>query len=1283
MKSKMLGALALFTLIGALFVMQSAASSPPTADAATGTIHALNVGTCLTTDLATFGKEDCALAGEGAVVDWEVREEVEEVSTLYATYAFDPKTASNEPRVIVQDADLIKISISDSGRDKRTGVLVKGEGHDDLGANDEADGIVVVRKLLDAQDIASDSVDFENTDVTSGGVELTVQNAEETNRAHINSSGNRTLNFAGDDAGDDTYKFKPMDIGGTIRFFGCATDDANCVLSVADGGTNDTKPSNDLVDVTSYLEIDEDGSSGSTGDNGDTAPWMSVNASVPSTVDIVIYAVYYETSDRETLDGGQVFSSCSSGELESTDNGDEVIPKPGTDATPINTEWKCVTKDAQGDVTAASEADTENESTDVVFTEDEIEDNDALTVLAKADGDQQSVDLYLTETGRFSGQYVGSLRLTDANGDGSVKDDPGTTTDETASRDDWGREVIDGDASVEAVLGVSSGPVTIEYRDTDGRTRTLRIEIDNQPPAISITNPVHGTSSDDHTPDYNGSIEDTDSGIVSDSFRLVVDNKIDGTDDGATNADFALEGKVPDARNVVVSADARTTGIVSHASDYYGYSDAAHVVGVAWPDMMYNLGRESCSNQPVCHIKADRHDDGANTATFSDSIRLNLQDGTKGPAETRDREYQVDFQAFAMDRAGNIGFSDSDSANPRFIRDLGTAESKRDKQWKAFGYYSAHIITLDEKDPEVKPDRSATGFYGADSNGKMIVDRSGVMVVFDGPIDSSSVTTDTFAVDLDEDTAATVTDVDVEKNYVFLKLADMLDSDATPMVEIAVGGKVEDMAGNETFANEFEQFTLQDGITPQLTVTLSGGSGTGTGSEGAGKLTKDQMTVHIESDEELQGTPRVAVVCSDLSWIIEEDETKVSYDIDDYVGNRSGAFSSIPTETPTTQMPKATNTDAAGKTYGYTCDYDADDDNFEDDYAPDPDNSLKRTGNNWEYTWQNPSGPARMLENELLTAVVFARDRSRYYDADGNDLQNWGSASAEFKLDTTLQAPTGDGLQPGDGDMVKESRPFVLIEFDEPTTVTLESVELDDVEIKDDFERPQDNRFVYWPASIAQGDHEVEVEAVDAAGNPVFFEYNFEVADRGDFLINLLAGWNAISVPADPVDTAIGAVFTDPSVDTVIGWDTQGWRIAVRRDGVWESNQKYAALNEIRARYGYWVKSRNFVRQPVELRGPVSRTDGGNPGLISIQTVPGWNFVGVIDQDGDQTEDDFSNSLQGSDGQLVTASEYLGQNYVRAYTWDATFNRFDVVRPIDAMKIGAGVWVYYEGGIAP
>ena len=338
---------------------------------------------------------------------------------------------------------------------------------------------------------------------------------------------------------------------------------------------------------------------------------------------------------------------------------------------------------------------------------------------------------------------------------------------------------------------------------------------------------------------------------------------------------------------------------------------------------------------------------------------MNLQDGNE-QAPTRDREYQVDFQAFAMDRAGNIGFSDSDPSNPRFINDLGEPAGERNPG-NVFGYYSAHIITLDEKDPEVKPDRSATGFYGTNSDGNMIVDRSGVMVVFDGPIDASSVTTDTFAVDLDEDTAATVTDVDVEKNYVFLKLADMLDSDATPMVEIAVGGKVEDMAGNETFANEFDQFAVKDGITPRLTVTLSGGSGTGTGSESAEKLTKDRITVHVESDELLQGSPRIIVACSGISWNTMSGDTKVSNDIDDLVANRSGAFTDRPSETPERETAPASKADAfaASAYYDYTCGYDVNEDKFDDDYAIDDVSSLNRSGTTWEFTWQNPSGDAQ------------------------------------------------------------------------------------------------------------------------------------------------------------------------------------------------------------------------------------------------------------------------------------------------------------------------------------
>ena len=150
MKSKMLGALALFTLIGALFVMQSAATSTPRADADTGTIHALNVGTCLATDSEIFEEAGCMLSGDGTAMNgqpalkWEVRKEVEQVSTLYATYAFDPKTASDEPRAILQDSDLLKISIADPGRDKRKGVLIRAaELTGDLGDDDAANTLAV------------------------------------------------------------------------------------------------------------------------------------------------------------------------------------------------------------------------------------------------------------------------------------------------------------------------------------------------------------------------------------------------------------------------------------------------------------------------------------------------------------------------------------------------------------------------------------------------------------------------------------------------------------------------------------------------------------------------------------------------------------------------------------------------------------------------------------------------------------------------------------------------------------------------------------------------------------------------------------------------------------------------------------------------------------------------------------------------------------------------------------------------------------------------------------
>ena len=469
---------------------------------------------------------------------------------------------------------------------------------------------------------------------------------------------------------------------------------------------------------------------------------------------------------------------------------------------------------------------------------------------------------------------------------------------------------------------------------------------------------------------------------------------------------------------------------------------------------------------------------------------------------------RVDFQAFALDRAGNIGFSDADPINPRFINDLGKPVNDR-KPANVLGYYSGHIITLDEKDPAVMDEHSATGYYGLSNNGPM-ADRSAVMVVFDGPIAPASVSTNTFAVALDTDNDAVVTDVDVDKNYVFLKLQEQLASDAKPMVSIVTGEKVEDNAGNETFANEFEEFELNDGISPKIEVSLSGGSGAGTGNEGPDKLTRDKITVHVTSDEPLQGSPRVVVVCSNLEWKEQSGNAKVTNDIDDFVANRDGSFMEEPSETPTMEEPPSTNTEAVedNSFYYYTCGYDADDDQFDDNFEFSDVSTLHRPDEVWEYTWTESGTGTRALADGSLTAVAYARDRSRYMMKDETH-NNWGSASAAFTLDTVLESPLSNGggqVQPADGGTSKEARPFVLIQFNESTTVTLDTVELDDVEIATDFTEPEENQFVYWPLSLMRGDHEVEVEAIDAAGNDRVFEFNFTVEERGDFLINLLAG---------------------------------------------------------------------------------------------------------------------------------------------------------------------------------
>ena len=254
-------------------------------------------------------------------------------------------------------------------------------------------------------------------------------------------------------------------------------------------------------------------------------------------------------------------------------------------------------------------------------------------------------------------------------------------------------------------------------------------------------------------------------------------------------------------------------------------------------------------------VEADAYANGAPDGEFADEIEIDFDEIAGYTFPDGAFNHKIEFQALVRDLAGNVGFSDSDPANPRFINDLGEKMGERTKP-NVLGVFSKHAVWLDEVDPYILEDRTATGFYGLDDDAPLR-DRSAVMVVFDNAVDGSLVDSGTFTLEDDDGNGIAIADVMVKDQLVFLKLDEELASDARPTLSITEGREVEDLAGNILssaehilkllMARRVNSFKVKDGILPVFTLTLSGGSGTGTGGEGPDKLTNEAIDIAIES----------------------------------------------------------------------------------------------------------------------------------------------------------------------------------------------------------------------------------------------------------------------------------------------------------------------------------------------------------------------------------------------------------------------------------------------------
>jgi hypothetical protein len=325
----------------------------------------------------------------------------------------------------------------------------------------------------------------------------------------------------------------------------------------------------------------------------------------------------------------------------------------------------------------------------------------------------------------------------------------------------------------------------------------------------------------------------------------------------------------------------------------------------------------------------------------------------------------------------------------------------------------------------------------------------------------------------------------------------------------------------------------------------------------------------------------------------------------------------------------------------------------------------------------------------LVIAKGASADGSRAVKVTGTDTSsNAGSTGKDnvkaYVLDATLSAPVST---PANSGTTTQSNPFLTTDFSaDKHSVTITSATLDKVDVTAEVIASADSKtFFYQPTTaLTNEEHTYVVKAIDAAGTKLDTTTKFTKSDRTDFVLELFAGWNSVSFPSDPVDSAVDSALSNTGIKQVVSYDAttpaQPWRIASKVDGTFTS-QTEPGLASISAGPGYWVESSNFEDQTVSLSGPTSPGDA-RPGLTTIETGNGWNLVGVVDQSRSQTQKankgaTLTRPNAAGTGVAITNATYFNTvNNGRAYTFDTVTSKFREQISTDNVTIGSGIWVF-------
>ncbi len=614
---------------------------------------------------------------------------------------------------------------------------------------------------------------------------------------------------------------------------------------------------------------------------------------------------------------------------------------------------------------------------------------------------------------------------------------------------------------------------------------------------------------------------------------------------------------------------------------------------------------------------------------------------------TDDSQHEIRWWALALDSAGNVRASDSDSDTTCTIPDadldtfkFDTKRSKLEANTliaaleKTIDFEEGcdpHVIRVDTADPSLE--RAVTGTWldndGVQMEGPDAI-RTIIAAVFDERVDCSSISAEGFTVG-----DAIPNDVSCKGSTVYLTV-DELVSDATPTVAVTPGA-VSDRAGNPVKAG---LVTAEDSIPAKLSLTV-----TGTGGRDARPITRRAITITVASDEPLLSSPVVTI-------------NRVS---DDYSPVRNSQEEAIASGEPnrwvyTTAFPKdglfsvhVSAIDSGGRIWSAAG---LDETEFSAAALKDPDAILFEVDSSLRPPTFWPEDNAETDNPNIFIRIAFTREAAEYGLTERTDNETPPPAK-------TRKATADPSL--------------VDVSFDTYKTVSLTSAVFNGKDVTDMVQTRDNLEFIYYPRGLDLGVHRLELEARDAAGNWWSDTLNFTVIERQPFKLRINPGLNLVSLPADPVEASVDDVFGDePEIATVFTYDnlTKRWLTATRREG----GSFMGDLTTIDADHGYWVASEGDVNLEVMLVR-------GNELTIfppDIDVYRGWNLVPITD------------IRQRPAGTNVSAAEYFANiESASAFGFDSTeqtLTRLSISKDSnDRVSVGSAYWVYAseDGVIVP